>query len=54
MLDRVVEQFSSLQKLLAATAEDLQQIEGVGEARARSMRESLSRLADASIVDRYA
>ena len=54
VLDRVVEQFNSLQKLLAATAEDLQQVEGVGEARARSVRESLSRLADASIVDRYA
>jgi diadenylate cyclase len=54
VLDRVVEQFSSLQKLLAATAEDLQQVEGVGEARARGVRESLSRLADASIVDRYA
>ena len=54
VLDRVVEQFSSLQKLLAATTEDLQQVEGVGEARARGVRESLSRLADASIVDRYA
>ncbi|MGI8881953.1 MAG: DNA integrity scanning diadenylate cyclase DisA [Jatrophihabitans sp.] len=51
--DRVVDHFGNLQKLLAATADDLQQVEGVGDTRARAMRESLSRLADASIVDRY-
>lgn len=53
VLDRVVEHFGGLQKLLAATAEDLQDVEGVGETRARAVRESLSRLADASIVERY-
>jgi diadenylate cyclase len=53
ILDRVVEHFGGLQKLLAATAEDLQVVEGVGEARARGVREAISRLADASIIDRY-
>ncbi len=53
LLDRVVDHFGGLQKLLAATAEDLQVVEGVGEARARSVREAISRLADASIIDRY-
>ena len=53
VLERVVEHFGSLQKLLAASADDLLQIDGVGDTRARAMRESLSRLADASIVDRY-
>ena len=42
-----------LQKLLAATVDDLQTVDGVGETRARSVRESLSRLADASIMDRF-
>ena len=42
-----------LQKLLAATVDDLQIVEGVGEARARSVRESLARLADASILERF-
>ncbi|MCX6432968.1 MAG: DNA integrity scanning protein DisA, partial [Actinobacteria bacterium] len=51
--DRIVGHFSSLQKLLAATTEDLQQVEGVGEARARSVRDGLSRLAEASILDRF-
>jgi len=53
ILDRVVEHFDGLQKLLAATVEDLQSVEGVGESRARSVREAISRLADASIIDRY-
>jgi diadenylate cyclase len=53
VLDRVVEHFGALQKVLAATADDLQNVEGIGETRARTVREALSRLADASIVDRY-
>jgi len=53
ILDRVVQHFDGLQKLLAATVEDLQGVEGVGESRARSVREAISRLADASIIDRY-
>jgi diadenylate cyclase len=51
--ERVVEHFGSLQKLLAAGIEDLQAVEGVGEARARSVRDGLSRLAESSILERY-
>jgi diadenylate cyclase len=39
--------------LLAASVEDLQLVDGVGETRARAVREALSRLAEASILDRY-
>ncbi len=53
VLDRVVEHFGSLQKVLAATADDLRDVEGIGETRARTVREALSRLVDASIVERY-
>jgi diadenylate cyclase len=53
IIDRLVEHFGGLQKLLAATIEDLLAIEGVGEARARGIREGLSRLAETSILDRY-
>lgn len=53
ILDRVVEHFSGLQKLLAASVEDLQVVDGVGEARARSVREGISRLAEVSIIDRF-
>lgn len=51
--DRIVAHFGGLQRLLAATTEDLQQVEGVGEARARSVRDGVSRLAEASILDRF-
>jgi diadenylate cyclase len=53
VLTRIVEHFGSLQKVLAATVDELQDVEGVGDARARSIREALSRLADASIIERY-
>ena len=53
VVDRLVEHFGGLQKLLAATIDDLQAVEGVGESRARSVREGLSRLAESSILERY-
>jgi diadenylate cyclase len=53
ILDRVVEHFGGLQKLLAASVEDLQVVDGVGEARARTVREGISRLAEVSIIDRF-
>jgi diadenylate cyclase len=53
VVERLIEQFGSLQKLLAASIDDLQSVEGVGETRARSVREALSRLAESSILDRY-
>jgi diadenylate cyclase len=53
ILDRVVEHFGGLQKLLAASVEDLQVVDGVGETRARAVREAISRLAEVSIIDRY-
>ena len=53
VVDRLVEHFGSLQKLLAAGIDDLQVVEGVGDTRARSVREGLSRLAETSILERY-
>jgi diadenylate cyclase len=53
ILDRVVEHFGGLQKLLAASVEDLQVVDGVGETRARTVREGISRLAEASIIERF-
>jgi diadenylate cyclase len=53
IVDRLVDHFGSLQRLLGATVEDLQAVEGVGDARARGVREGLSRLAEASILERY-
>jgi diadenylate cyclase len=53
VVDRLVEHFGTLQKLLSASIDDLQAVDGVGELRARSVREGLSRLAESSILERY-
>ncbi len=53
VVDAVVERFESLQRVLRATVEELETVEGLGAARARSVKESLGRLAESSILDRY-
>ncbi len=53
VVDRLVEHFGTLQKLLSAGVDDLQAVEGVGELRARWVREGLSRLAESTILERY-
>ncbi|SEG28808.1 diadenylate cyclase [Thermomonospora echinospora] len=53
IVEDLVEHFGGLQKLLAAGIDDLQSVDGVGESRARSVREGLSRLAESSILERY-
>ncbi len=53
VVDRLVDHFGTLQKLLSAGVEDLQAVDGVGELRARSVREGLSRLAESTILERY-
>lgn len=53
IIERLVEHFGDLQKLLSATLDDLMTVEGVGEQRARAVREGLSRLAESSILERY-
>ena len=51
--ERIVDHFGSLQKMLAAGIDDLQAVDGVGENRARTVREGLSRMAESSILERY-
>ncbi len=53
IVDRLVDHFGSLQKLLAAGIDDLMSVDGVGDGRARLVREGLSRLAETSILERY-
>lgn len=53
VVNRLVDHFGHLQKLLAASIDDLQTVDGVGDTRARSIREALSRLAESSILERY-
>lgn len=51
--DRLVEHFGGLQKLMAANIDDLMAVEGIGDQRARTVREGLSRIAESSLLDRY-
>jgi diadenylate cyclase len=53
VVNRIVERFGSLQKIMRASLEDLDDLEGVGESRARAIKEGLSRQAETSILDRY-
>jgi len=53
IVERLVDHFGSLQRLLAANLDDLMEVDGVGEGRARLVREGLSRLAETSILERY-
>ena len=53
IVERLVDHFGSLQKLLAANIDDLMAVDGVGEGRARVVREGLARLAESSILERY-
>lgn len=53
-VDLLVRSFGSLQGLLAASASDLQQVEGIGAMWARHVREGLSQLAESTIADRLA
>lgn len=53
LVERIVEHFGGLQRIMRTSVADLEEVEGVGEARARSVKEGLARLAEASILDRY-
>ena len=44
--DHVVARFANLQKIMRAGLADLTEVEGVGEVRARAIKEGLSRLAE--------
>ena len=53
VIERIVERFGNLQKIMRATIDDLDDVEGVGSTRARAIKDGLSRLAETSILDRY-
>jgi diadenylate cyclase len=50
---RIVSEFGGLDELLAAGDSDLEAVEGVGEIRAKDIREGLRRLQELNLVDRY-
>jgi diadenylate cyclase len=54
IIDAIVDRFGSLQKIMRATIDDLDDVGGVGDTRARAIKDGLARLAESSILDRYA
>jgi diadenylate cyclase len=53
VVSKVVEQFGTLQRLESATVEELDDVEGVGEVRAKAIREGLQRLKEVNQLERY-
>jgi diadenylate cyclase len=53
IIDHIVEHFGTLSKIMRATIDDLDDVEGVGDTRAKTIKEGLSKLAESSILDRY-
>jgi diadenylate cyclase len=51
--ERLVLRFGGLQKLLSASAQDLRQVPGIDAALAAMIRNGLSRIAEAALLDRY-
>ena len=53
VIDHIVERFGNLSRIMRATIDDLDDVDGVGETRARAVKEGLTRLTSANILDRY-
>jgi len=53
VLVKIVERFGSLQKIMRATSDELDEVDGVGETRARLIKDGLARLVESSVLDRF-
>src|SRR6201995_3184877 len=53
VVQNIVREFRGLDEILAATDQELESVEGVGEIRAKDIREGLRRLQEINLVDRY-
>jgi len=53
IIERLVQRYGSLRAIMDASVTDLNEVEGIGQARARAIREGLDRLNEASLHDRF-
>ncbi len=53
VVQRIVDAFGGLEEMLAATDGELETVDGVGEIRAKDIREGLRRQQEINLVDRY-
>ena len=53
VVQRIIHEFGGLEEILAASDDALESVEGVGETRAKDIREGMRRLLEVGLVDRY-
>ncbi|MDA8212882.1 MAG: DNA integrity scanning diadenylate cyclase DisA [Clostridia bacterium] len=53
VIENLVQTFGTLQEILQATIEELDEVEGIGEVRARAIKEGLNRFRDQIMLDRH-
>src|ERR671938_1209707 len=53
LIQRIVSEFGGLEEILAANDAELEAVDGVGDVRAKEIREGLRRLQEINLVDRY-
>ena len=53
VVQRIIHEFGGLEEVLAASDEDLEEVEGVGSTRAKDIREGVRRLQELDPIDRY-
>ncbi|MBU5678166.1 DNA integrity scanning diadenylate cyclase DisA [Alkaliphilus sp. MSJ-5] len=53
VIDNLLKQFASFQKILKASTDQLDDVEGIGEVRARAIKEGLRRLQEQVLLDRH-
>lgn len=53
VIENLVQTFGALQEILQASIEELDEVEGIGEVRARAIKEGLNRFRDQIMLDRH-
>ncbi|RJP31946.1 MAG: DNA integrity scanning protein DisA [Actinobacteria bacterium] len=53
VVEKLVKNFKSVQNIMQASEKMLDEVEGVGKARAQAIKEGLRRIAESSLVERY-
>jgi diadenylate cyclase len=53
VVENLVERFETLPRILDASIDELDEVEGIGEVRARAIKEGLRRLQDQVFIDRH-
>ena len=53
MIQNIVREFGGLDQILSASDAELEGVDGVGDMRAKDIREGLRRLQEINFVDRY-